>query len=129
MDALLWAITLILAVPSALLIPLNWFSFIGWVIAVRRGHKGGHSFAPPFLCGIAGAIACLVCPWPGVWQWAWLPLLLDLSILLLLVSAVLHVVARLTGLRSPFDGRPPQPPEEQAEPGTAAHGGRDSGSS
>ena len=76
---------------------------------MRRGHKGGHSFAPPFLCGIAGAIACLVCPWPGVWQWAWLPPLLDLSILLLLVCAVLHVVARPTGLRSPFDARPPRP--------------------
>jgi hypothetical protein len=130
-DALLWTIALILAVPSALLIPLNWLSFIGWAIEVRRGHKGGHSFAPPYLCGIAGAIACLICPWHVMWQWAWLPPLVDLSILLLLVCGVLHVVAWLTGLRSPFDGRPPQPPEEQkpAEPGAAADGGRDPGSS
>ena len=37
------------------------------------------SFAPPFLCGVAGALACLVCPWPGVWRWAWVPPLLDPS--------------------------------------------------
>jgi hypothetical protein len=107
----MWTLTLILGVPSALLIPLNWLSFVGWLIAVRRGHKGGHSFAPPFLCGIAGAVACLVCPWPGVWRWAWLPLVLDPSIALLLAVSVLHVVARLTGRPSPFNdplfnGRP-----------------------
>ena len=125
MEALQWTACLILGVPSALLIPLNWLSFIGWVIAVRRGHTGGYSFAPPFLCGVAGAVACLVCPWPGVWRWAWVPPLLDLSMLLLLGCCVLHVVARLTGLRSPFDGRPPEPPEEQrhAEPGAATDRG------
>ncbi len=110
--ALQWLACLILGVPSALLIPLNWLSFIGWVIEARRGHKVGHSFAPPFLCGVAGAVACLVCPWPGVWRWAWAPPLLDPSILLGLGCCVLHVVARLTGLRSPFDGRPLGPPEE-----------------
>ena len=56
MEALQWTACLILGVPSALLIPLNWHSFVGWLIAVRRGHKDGHSFAPPFLCGIAGAV-------------------------------------------------------------------------
>jgi hypothetical protein len=103
-----WAVCLILAVPSALLIALNWLSFIGWSIAVRRGHKGGHSFAPPFLCGIAGAVACFVCPWPGAWRWAWLPLLLDPSIGLLVVALVLHPIARLAGWRSPFDSQSPQ---------------------
>lgn len=108
MDALHWAACLILGVPSALLIPLNWLSFIGYSLAVRRGYKGGHSFAPPFLCGIAGAVACLICPWPGVRWWAWVPPLADPSIGLLLVCGVLHVVTRLTGLRSPLDGRPPE---------------------
>jgi len=111
-EALLWAVTLMLGVPSALLILLNWLSFIGYVVAVRRGHKGSHSFAPPFLCGVAGVIACLVCPRAGVWHWAWVPLILDPSIALLLASSVLHVMARPAGLRSPFDGRSPQPPEE-----------------
>ena len=110
MKGLRWTITLILGMPSALLIPLNWLSFIGWAIAVRRGYKGGHSFAPPFLCGIAGAVACLVRPWPGVWRWAWVPPLLDPSIALLPAWA-LYVVARRGGSRSPFDGRPPQPPD------------------
>src|SRR5262249_56457659 len=89
-------------VPSALLSPLNWLSFIGWAVAVRGGHKGGHSFAPPFLCGVAGAVACLVCLWPGVWRWAWVPPLLDPSIVLLFAAAVLHVVARLLRVRAPF---------------------------
>lgn len=131
MDVLLWTITLILAVPSALLIQLNWLSFISWAIARRRGNKGGHSFAPPFLCGIAGAIACLVCPWPGVSRWAWVPLVLDLSILLMLTCCVLHVLARVTGLRSPFDSRPPKTPDKQmpATPNIAAEGGQDSSSS
>jgi hypothetical protein len=39
------------------------------------------------------------------------PRLLDPSIALLLAASALHVVARLGGLRSPFDGRPPEPPE------------------
>jgi len=124
-ETLQWTACLILGVPSALLILLNWLSLIGYVLAVRSGHKGGHSFAPPFLCGIAGAVACLVCPWPGAWRWAWVPPLADPSIGLLLVCCVLHLVARLAGLRSPFDKRPPEPPTEprHAEPGAAADGG------
>jgi hypothetical protein len=124
MEALLWTIPLILGVPSALLIPLNWLSFIGWVVAVRRGHKGGHSFAPPFLCGVAGAVACLACPWPGVWRWAWVPPFLDPSIALLLAASVLHMVARLAGLRPPFDGQPPQPPDDQRQAGPSPAPGR-----
>jgi hypothetical protein len=117
-EALLWTITLILGVPSALLIPLNWLSIIGYVVERRRGYKGGHSFCPPLLCGIDGAVACLVCPWPGVWRWAWVPPLCDPSIVLVLAAVFLHVVARLTGLRSPFDGKAPRPPNAQshAEP-------------
>jgi hypothetical protein len=107
-DALLWAVCMLLGVPSALLIPLNWLSFVGWVVESARGKRpGGFVFCPPYLCGVAGAIACLVCPWPGVWRWAWVPPLLDPSIALLLIASVLHVVARVGGLRSPFDGKPP----------------------
>jgi hypothetical protein len=42
-----------------------------------------------------------------------LPLLLDPSIVLLVVASVLHVLARVGGLRSPFDSEPPRPPDEQ----------------
>ena len=89
---------------------------IGWLIAGLRGHKGSFSFAPPFLCGIAGTIACFTCPSPGVWRWAWLPPLIDPSSGLILFLSVLHVVARMTGLRSPFDGETSQPPEDQKQP-------------
>jgi hypothetical protein len=104
-DLLLWAVSLILGVPSALLILLNWL-IVGEaaVEAVRHGKSRRFSFCPPFLCGVAGAVACLSCPWPGVWCWAWLPVLLDPSIALLLLASLLHVVARVGGLRSPFDG-------------------------
>ena len=117
-ETLQWAVCLILGVPSALLILLNWLSFIGYSVAVRRGHKGGHSFAPPFLCGVAGAVACLVCPLPGVWRWAWVAPLLDPSIALLLVAWAMHVVARLGGFPSPFDGRGVESSAVQAEAGT-----------
>lgn len=116
MQELQWTACLLLGVPSALLIPLNWLSFVGWAVSVRRGYKGGFSFAPPFLCGIAGAISCLACPWPGVWRWAWVPPFLDLSILLLLGCCMLHLAARLIGLRSPYDGQPPEPSHDEPTP-------------
>src|SRR5262245_6444782 len=112
MEALLWAVCLLLGVPSALLILGNWLIVVGAAVeAARGGRSRSFSFCPPFLCGAAGAVACLACPWPGVWRWAWVPPLLDPSIALLLAASALHVVARVGGLRSPFDGRPPQPPE------------------
>src|SRR5688500_3434441 len=109
-DVLLWAVCLILGVPSALLILGNWLIVIGaGVEAARHGKSKSFSFCPPFLCGIVGAAACLVCPVPGSWHWAWLPLLIDPSIGLLLLCLPLHVIARIGGLPSPFDGRPAQP--------------------
>ncbi|OWK45245.1 hypothetical protein FRUB_01576 [Fimbriiglobus ruber] len=97
-----------LGLPSALLILFNWLSVIGYGIAAWRGHRGGHSFAPPFLSGIAGAVACLVCPWSGAWWWAWVPLLTDPSIGLWVIAIVLQAMARLVGLRAPIDRLPPQ---------------------
>lgn len=118
---MMWAVCLLLGVPSALFALGNWLMVTGAAVeAVRQGHSHSFSFAPPFLCGVAGAVACLVCPLPGVWRWAWLPPLLDPSIFFLLVASVLHVVARVGGLRSPFDAKP-SPPEEprQADPGVS----------
>ena len=118
-DALRWAVCLILGIPSALLIPLNWIIVIEAAIEVtRRGKSRSFSFAPPFVCGIAGAIACVACPWPNVRSWAWLPPLLDPSIALMLACLVLHVVARVGRLRSPFDGPPVDP--ENAEQSASA---------
>ena len=110
-DALRWAVSLVLGVPSALLILLNWLIVVDAAIeAAKRGRSRSFSFCPPFVCGVAGAVACLACPWTGACYWAWLPPLLDPSIALLLLVSVLHVVARVGGLRSPFDGEPAQTP-------------------
>lgn len=112
MEPLLWAVCLFLGVPSALFALGNWLAVIAAAVeAARRGRSHRLSFALPFLCGSAGAVACLVCPVPGAWQWVWLPLLLDPSIVLVLAASALHVVARVGGSRSPFDEEPP-PPEE-----------------
>jgi hypothetical protein len=126
-DALRWAVCSILGIPSALLILLNWLIVIEAAVEVGRRSKSlSFSFCPPFLCGGAGAAACLACPWPGVWCWAWLPPLFDPSIALLVLCSALHVVARVGGLR-PFNGRPTD--QEHAEPdGATADGGRETGS-
>lgn len=39
---------------AAIFIALNWLSFIVFIVQKR---KGNFSFAPPFLCGVFGAIA------------------------------------------------------------------------
>jgi hypothetical protein len=110
-EALRWGVCLIVGVPSALLILLNWLSVAGGALeAVKTGQSRNVSFCPPFLCGVAGSAACIACPWPGMWQWAFLPLLLDPSIALLLIASVLHVAARIGGFQSPFDrDEPPGP--------------------
>ena len=109
-----WAASLLLGVPSVLLILLNWLVVVGAAMqAARRGRSHGISFCPPFLCGLACAVACLACPLPGVWRWAWVPPLVDPSIGLLLLASVLHVLARVSGRPSPFDDEPPPRPDEQ----------------
>jgi hypothetical protein len=106
-DAVRLAVCVLLAVPFALLALGNWLTVVGALVeAIRQGKSRTFSLCLPFLGGIAGAFACVVCPWPGAWHWVWLPLLLDPSIGLLLLALVLHVVARIGGLRSPFDGKP-----------------------
>jgi hypothetical protein len=97
----------VLGVPAGLLIVGNWLTVIGalWE-AIRLGRSRNFSFCPPFLCGVFGAIACLVCPVPEVRSLAWLPLVADPSILVLIVAVMLHGVARLIGKHSPFDPEP-----------------------
>ena len=86
------AVSMLLIVPSALVIALNWLSFVGWAIRSRRGGTGGLSFGLPVLCGIACAIGCLICPWDDVRRWAWVPLLLDPSIALALVFLSIYAI-------------------------------------
>jgi hypothetical protein len=111
-QGLWWAVTLTLGVPAGLLALGNWLIVVGAAVeAARQGRSKTFSFGLPFVAGLAGAVACLACPLPGLWHWAWLPLLLDPSIALLVLACVMHGVARAGGLRSPFDGAPPA--EEQ----------------
>ena len=96
-----WIICLTLGVPCLLLIILNWLSMVD---AFRRGQS--FSFCPPFLCGLLGAVACLICPLEEISSLAWLPLVLDPSILLSVYVLLMHFFARVTGwFPSPL-GRP-----------------------
>ncbi len=114
MQSLRSAVSLVLGVPSALVILLNWLVVVAVAVhAARRGRRETFSFCLPFVGGVAGAVACLVSPSPGAWRWAWIPPLVDPSIAVLLAASVLHVFARARGLPSPFDREPPPRRHEQ----------------
>lgn len=79
------------------LLVCNWLTFIGFV-RHRRRHpesKRGHSFAPPFLAGLVGMVGCLLYPARWVQRLAWVPLVLDPSILLLVAILVMSFCRRL----------------------------------
>jgi hypothetical protein len=120
-DALRWIVCLVLGVPSGLLILANWGTVVSAMVTAARGGKGTFSFCPPVVCGIAGGVACLVCPLPEAWHWAWLPPLLDPSILIWPMLVVLLMIGRICGLPSPFDPQPAMPPgdRESANKGSA----------
>lgn len=93
MEYLQWAPCVLLGLLSATLIALSWLSFVGWWFVGRRRGEG-HSWCFPCAWGILGAIACMACPRDGLWQYAWIPLLLDPSIGLALVVVSAQAVAR-----------------------------------
>ena len=98
-----WVACLILGIPAALLIVASW---AGLIAATRNGR--GVSLIPGVF-GVTAAVSCRMCPAETVRSLWWLPLLLDPGCLVLvatLIAALRHVVARLTGRRSPFN-----PPE------------------
>ena len=71
--SLRWTLFLILAIPCGLLILLNWITFVRWMMK-EKGKRGSFSFAPPWLCGVVGAIALLVSPNRLVQELAWVPI-------------------------------------------------------
>jgi hypothetical protein len=91
-EAVRWTISLALGGLSALIILGNWSAIIGALISNSRKTT---SLVLPFLCGPACAVACLVCPAQRVRSLAWLPLLLDPSILLGLPAMMFYGLARL----------------------------------
>ena len=81
-----------LGVLLALLLLLNW---CGLIVAVIHSYRhpeqtGGFSFAPPLIGGVLGCVGCLVCPIEGVSRFAWLPLVLDPSILVTTVFVIIQ---------------------------------------
>ena len=69
-----WGITFLLGVIAVVIIVCN---LMGYLQAIRTGR--GYSFVS-FVGGVAGAGVCLCCPMSDVWHWAWVPLLLDITI-------------------------------------------------
>ena len=85
-----WTLCLLLGVPAVVLILLNWMSMIS-AVKDRRSY----SFAPPWLCGVTGAVACLLCPVSQVQHLALSPLVLDPSISIMVMGRLSVVLGRL----------------------------------
>jgi hypothetical protein len=70
---------------------------VGALLVLRRkraeGTAGGVSMVP-VIGGVAGALAFVVAPIPGLARWAWLPLVLDVGCAPLLAFALGNVVRR-----------------------------------
>ncbi|NIO08802.1 MAG: hypothetical protein GTO40_12620 [Deltaproteobacteria bacterium] len=75
-DFIRWIIFFILAVPAVVGIVLNavWFTDA----AAKQTLRGTSSL--PVIPGLSGCLALVVCPVPDTTVFAWLPLILDVSI-------------------------------------------------
>jgi hypothetical protein len=81
---LAWTITVVLGVLSILLIVGNYANSL-------RAHFDGRSYSwVPFLGGVSGALALWVCPLERSTHFAWVPLLVDLSIPGFLIAFVVY---------------------------------------
>ena len=97
-----WTACLVLGVPAALAIVSLWAAMVA---GSRNGR--GVSFPLPGVFGVTAAVACRLCPVEAVRSLWWVSLLLDPFLLAMSLALPGHLVARLTGRRSPFD--PPDP--------------------
>ena len=77
---ILWCI----AIPLGLLWLLCAAGNLCCIIGTAR--RGRSVSVIPFVGGVSGALAVLVCPVVGIWHWFWLPLLIDFSGFLILTS-------------------------------------------
>ena len=71
-----------IAFPFAVLWALCVVGHISSIISIIS--RGESASLIPFIGGIAGAFAVLICPVEGIWRWFWLPPLLDLGTLAML---------------------------------------------
>jgi hypothetical protein len=86
-----WTVCAILGALSVLILLCNWG---GTVRAIRTGRN--YSWVP-LLGGLFGMAACLTCPWPAVRPWAWVPLVVDVSVGLFPLGLIFILVSRRTG--------------------------------
>ena len=69
-----WSVMAVLGTVSVFVLTCN---YIGTI----RGWQTGRNYSwGPFVGGVFGSLALLVCPDPRWRIWAWVPLVLDLSI-------------------------------------------------
>lgn len=81
--------TLALIAACTLVLLLNWASLIEAQIS-----KKGFSFAPPWICGLSASIAMYFYPGGSLRTYAWVPLLIDPSISLVLVALAWQCIVK-----------------------------------
>jgi len=99
-EAFRWIVCIGLGGFFGLILLGNWLSLIG-TLWTRKSTS-----LVPLIGGLGCAVACLLCPDERVQSFAWLPLVLDLSISVALPMLMLDGLARLVGWRSLFDHEP-----------------------
>ena len=75
-EILRWLLCIFIGAPCALALVCNWLCLIG---AFQT--KKPTSLVFPFIAGLLGAAACLICPVERVQWFAWCPVVLDVGIL------------------------------------------------
>src|SRR5262245_21572106 len=68
-----WLCTTIFGIAGILFVAANVRIVILWIVRRQSGSL------IPLIGGSALAIAMLVCPWPGIGRWAWIPVVVDLG--------------------------------------------------
>jgi hypothetical protein len=101
LDVFRWTGFVVLVSLFGLIMFGNWLCMFGTLCSRKPT-----SFVFPFFCGPLCALAWLLCPDEEVRWFAWVPLVLDPTISLMVLAVILHGVARLFGLTSPFDRHP-----------------------
>jgi hypothetical protein len=91
---------------ATLFIFLNWVGLVAFAITHKHESiRTGYSFAPPFICGPVLAAVWALCPAFPFRRYAWIAIVLDPSILLLLLALVLGALGNLVRpRRGPDDG-------------------------
>ncbi len=87
MDKMMWAVSIILAIPAILICYANAQIFFKY----ERLGKKGPSYIP-FLGAILGFFALRACPIPVISSWAWIAFLLDMSTALTAFHLLLFIL-------------------------------------